>query len=143
MAKLTPELQDEILGKVAKRVPYDQIVAWLKKSKRVSVTKQALSKMVRKHRSDRADVAKVVAREHIEKTLPSDLKEFDRVQAHNLKLLESAQRDAEEDMSVANVEKVTKLTQVYLKADEMKKKALGLEQPDDVVTDLASLLAKA
>jgi IS30 family transposase len=143
MSKLSPELQEEVLARVAKRATYDSIVAWLKKKHRITITKQAISKMVRKHRSERADVAKVIARTHIEQTLPTDLAEFDRIQARNVRLLERAQDEANKDFSVANVEKVTKLTGAYLKADEQKKRALGLEQPDEVIADLATLLAKA
>lgn len=143
MAKLTPKLQDEVLARVAKNVPLDQIAAWLKRSKRVEITKQALSKMVQRHRSDRADVAKVIAREHIARTLPQDLNELDRVKAAQLTILELAQRTARKKPSVVNVQAVKAAALPYLKIVEIQHRAQGLEQPDDVVTDLAALLAKA
>jgi hypothetical protein len=100
-------------------------------------------KLVRKHRSDRADAAKVVVRSHIAKTLPKDLATIDAVQARNLRLLRNAQRAALANPSQVNVDKVVKLTGVVQKADDAKKKALGLEQPDEAVGGLADILALA
>lgn len=141
--KIPSDLHGEILARVASNATLPGIVAWLKKSHRVEVSKQALSKLVQKHRAERREVAKTVVSEHIQQTLPADLAALDAVQARNLGLLERAQAEALTELSVANVEKVVKLTTIVQRADEAKKKALGLEQPNEVITDLAALLAKA
>jgi hypothetical protein len=143
MAKLTPELREALLERVAKTGKQRDALVWLKKHHGVAITPQALSTLVRKNSSSRADTAKVVAREHIARTLPADLAEFDRVQARNLELLELAQAEALADPSTKNVDKVAKLTAAYLKADEQKKKAMGLDQPDELVGGLADLLGLA
>lgn len=145
MAKLTLELQELVLARVGKGASHPETVAWLKAEHGVDVTKQAIAKLVKKHRTERADVAKSIARSYIAKTLPKDLEAMDRVQARNLELLERAQEEAAQPLGLTttNIEKVVKLTQIVQKADETKKRASGLDQPDEVINDLAAFLAKA
>jgi len=142
MRKLSDAHQEIALARIAKGESQAAVAAWLKKHHRVSVTPQAIAKVVRRHRSERADTAKVIAREHIARTLPTDLETMDRIQARNVQLLEFAQTDALKSPSQANVEKVVKLSTIVQRADEQKKRAVGLEQPDEVIGDLAALLAK-
>lgn len=141
-AKLTGPQTELVLARVAKGASLSEVAKWAKAEFGVSITKQALSKIVRRHRTERADTAKVIAREHIAATLPRDLAEMDRIQARNIELLERAQTEALENASQANIDKVVKLSTIVQRADEQKKRAVGLEQPDEVVGDLAALLAK-
>lgn len=141
-AKLTGPQTELMLARVAKGSSLSDVARWAKAEFGVSITKQALSKIVRRHRSERADTAKVIAREHIAKTLPRDLAEMDRIQARNVELLEIAQANALKSATQANIDMVVKLSTVVQRADEQKKRAVGLEQPDEVIGDLAALLAK-
>lgn len=139
--KIPPELHEQILARVAKGQTLETIAAWLKKSKAIDVSRMAISKLVAKHRVERREITKHVVESYVEKSLPQDLAELDGIQAKNIKLLQAAQRAAEREPSVANVEKVVKLTAVVQRADEAKKKALGLDQPPEQFSGLAELLA--
>lgn len=130
--KVPLELHDQILARAAKGETLQTIANWLAKRHKISVTPMALSKIVRKHRAERAQISKHIVREHIEKTLPADLSELDRLMATNVTLLRRAQRAAKKSLSLATVEMVVKLTAAVQKADEAKKKALGVDQPDSV-----------
>lgn len=141
--KIPLELHDPILALVASGKSPGSVATWLRAEHGIEVTRQAVDKIVKKARSLRADTSKLIAREHIARTLPTDLDTFDRHMAATSELLEQAQREARVEFSVANVEKVVKLTREWRGLDEAKKAAMGLDQPDEVVTSLADLLAKA
>jgi hypothetical protein len=141
--KVPLDLHDPILAMVAQGQSTASVARWLQSAKGIAVSRQAIDKIVRKARSTRADTSKLIVREHIARTLPTDLSTFDAHLARTSELLERAQADAAQDLTVANVEKVVKLTTVWARLDEQKKKALGLDQPDEVVTSLADLLARA
>lgn len=133
MSKLTPELREVALAKIASGASYQETAAWLKSTHKVSISKQALGKLVTKHRTERADVSKAIARDHIARTLPADLTAADAKHAQAAKLLDKAAKDALMDGSVAAFEKYSKAAQVYLKFEELKRKTLGLDQPDDLI----------
>jgi hypothetical protein len=141
--KIPLDLHDPILAMVGAGKSTAAVASWLQSAKGITVTRQAVDKIVKRARSTRADTSKLIAREHIARTLPTDLDTFDRHMARTSELLELAQAEALKDLTVANVEKVTKLTAAWARLDESKKKAMGLDQPDEVVTSLADLLAKA
>jgi hypothetical protein len=136
--KIPLELHEQLLA-IATKKTCQAGVEWLAK-KGIKVTNEAVRLLVRKHRSERADAAKSIARKYIAETLPKDLEAIDRVQARNLRLLRRAQAEALVEPTVANIEKVCKLTTVVQKADETKKKAVGLEQPDAVFDGLGDVL---
>jgi len=139
--RIPPELHDQILTRAAKGQTTRQIAEWLKKSKAIDVSHVSVAAVIKKHRVERREIAKHVVESYVEKTLPQDLAELDAIQASNVRLLQQAQRDAERESTVANVEKVVKLTAVVQRADEAKKKALGLDQPTEQFGGLAELLA--
>lgn len=141
--KIPLDLHDPILALVASGKSSSAVASWLRSEHGVEVTRQAVDKIIKRARSLRADTSKLIAREHIARTLPTDLDTFDRIMAATGELLEQAQREAREELTVANVEKVTKLTNTWARLDEAKKTAMGLDQPDEIVTSLADLLAKA
>ncbi len=142
--KISPELQEAVLARAAKGQTLQAIAAWLQKRHAITVSHQALSKIVRKHRAERAQISKHIVREHIERTLPEDLSELDRLMAANVELLDAAQKAARKHLTTANVEMVVKLTSAVQKADEAKKKALGVDQPDSVeLQGLADLVGLA
>jgi hypothetical protein len=129
--KIPPELHEPILARVAKGQALQAVADWLKSAHAISVSKMALSKLVRKHRAERAQTSKHIVREHIEQKLPQDLEILDKIFATNVRLCRRAQIAASKDLTTANVEKVEKLTRLVLKADESKRKALGVDQPDE------------
>lgn len=141
-AKLTPEQREAVIKRVAAGASYGEISEWLLTTHSVTISKQAISKMVKKHRSGQADQAKVVARTHIAKRLTKDLSAFDGHMIRVSRLLRLAAREAERDLTTAAVEKVSKLAAVWQKFDDAKKRAMGLDEPDDKITDLASLLSR-
>lgn len=128
--KIGPHLHDDILIRVAKGATLDSIAAWLKGSHAISISRSALSRLVKRHRRERATVAKHIVRSHIEEHLPGDLETLEKIMATNVRLLRRAQRAALRELTTANVEKVEKLTRLVLKADEANKRALGLDQPE-------------
>ncbi len=130
--RIPAELQEEVVRRAARGQHQKTICAWLRKRHRVVVSQQSISKLLAKHRVARSELSKHIVREHVSSTLPKDLAELDGLFAKNLELLKKAQTQATKDLSVANVEKVVKLTVVVQKADESKKKALGVDQPDTV-----------
>jgi hypothetical protein len=139
--RIPPELHEQILSRAAKGHTTRQIAEWLKKSKAIDVSHVSVAAVIKKHRVERREVAKHVVESYVEKSLPKDLAELDKIQAANVALLRKAQAEAKRDLTVAAVEKVTKLTTVVQRADEAKKKALGLDQPTEQFSGLADLLA--
>ncbi len=129
--KLTPELREQVLARIAGGASYSETAAWLKSDHKVTVSKQAIGKLVSKHRTERAEVSKAIARDHITRTLPSDLTACDDKHAQAARLLDKAAADALTSGTVADFEKYSKAASIYLKFEELKRKTLGLDQPDE------------
>jgi hypothetical protein len=143
VSKLTPEIREQILTHIANGASYEDAAEWVGAHHGISVTKQAIGKLVAKHRSERSEVSKAVARDHIARTLPADLAASDEKHAQAGRLLDIAAAAAESDPTVANFEKYAKASATFLKWEELKRKTLGLDQPDDAfldnIVDLAGL----
>jgi len=109
----------------------------------ISISRQAIDKLARKRRVELSDVSKAVARNHIAKQLPADLVAADEKHAQAARLLDLAAQQAEAEPSVANFEKYAKASAAFIKFEELKRKTLGLDQPDnaliDNIIDLAGL----
>jgi len=142
-SKLEPEQREQVFVLIAKGASYEEAAAWCRSTLKVSISKQAIGLMVAKHRSERTDVSKAVARDHIARTLPADLTAADAKHAQAGRLLDLAAMACEEIPTVANFEKYAKASAAFIKFEELKRKTLGLDQPDtafiDNVIDLAGL----
>jgi hypothetical protein len=143
MAKLTPELREAVLARVAKKSTYKEAAAWLKTAHGVSISEQALCKLVRKHRSETKDVAKAIARAHVAKKLPADLAAADENLRKAQHAYDLAYDAVIETGSVADYDKLKKAAGILARFDEVNRKTLGLDSPDqEAVTDLAALLSR-
>lgn len=139
--KLNENLRTQVLGRVAANETYESIVAWLRKAHRVEITKQAIGKLVAKHRSAPPLRAAPKRRKKSggRKVSPTEA-HFNRLS----RLLKQLTRDAIVERSGVNVDKVAKASAAYQRAYENLRQELGLDQPTtETVADLAALLAKA
>ena len=135
MAKLTPELREAVLARIAAGSSYEEAAEWCKATHNVEVTKQAIGKLVAKHRAERSEVSKAVARDHITRQLPKDLEVADEKLAQAARLLDLAAGAAELEPTVANFEKYAKANTAYLAHVKRRDDALGLNVPDDPTVD--------
>lgn len=76
--KIPPDAEAGILERAGKGDSLREICAWLEKTHGISVTPTAIRKKLTKRRAEREVVAKAVVREHIAKTVTSDLEHLDR-----------------------------------------------------------------
>lgn len=76
--KITPALEKEILAQAAEGNSARTIAAWLLAERGLKITHQAVGQLLRHTRQTRAEVAKVVVREQLAKTVLSDLERLDR-----------------------------------------------------------------
>lgn len=135
MAKLTPELRELVLARIAAGSSYEEAADWCGSEHRVSISKQAIGKLVSKHRHERADVSKAIARDHITRQLPKDLEVADAKLKQAEELLDLAAEDARSDPTVSNFEKYSKANQAYLAHLKRRDDTLGLNVPDDPTVD--------
>lgn len=137
--KIAAELRDKIAEKAATGASNRAIATWLWKEHKVKVSHQAVGKIVTKNRSVRTAIAKSVITAYAEKNLPADLDRLQRAFDKNIGLLELTQAAAASGRvkgkpsapTLAQVEAVCKLTATVIKADEHRRKALGLDQPEN------------
>lgn len=80
MAGIPPNLERDVLSQAGKGKTTREIAAWLAE-KGVQVSHKTVAKLLARHREERADVAKVVVREELQKTLPSDLRRLEEIRA--------------------------------------------------------------
>lgn len=142
MAKIPKDYFEEMLTRSAKGQTLATIQGWLKR-KGVEVSLPAISMQLSKHRVERSESAKHLYRNYIEKKLPEDLAALSVIQQTNIRLLRRAQRDALKNPNVANYEKVSKIAVVVQRDEDARRKALGVDTPDSMVHDLATLLGIA
>ncbi len=128
--KIPPDLRDDLADKAAQGLTTRQIAAWLLDEHKIKVSHVAVASVLRKTGKARAAVAGAVVRRFAEENLPKDLQRLQRACDQNLELLEQAQARALQAPTFAQIESVCKLTAVVLKADEHRRKALGLDQPE-------------
>lgn len=141
--KLDAEQREKVLARIARGASYEEAAQWCRSELGIQISKQAIGKLVSKHRSERAEVSKAVARDHIARRLPTDLVAADGHHARAGRLLQLAADACEREPTVANFEKYAKASAAFLKWEELQRKTLGLDQPDDAfidnVVDLAGL----
>ncbi len=142
-SKLTPEDREKILALIAKGASYQEAADWCDTELGKPITKQSIGEMVSKHRVERSEVSKAVARDHIARTLPADLEAGDAKHAQAGRLLDIAAQAAQENPSATTYEMYAKASAAFLKWEELKRKTLGLDTPDDTfldnIVDLAGL----
>jgi hypothetical protein len=78
--KITPNLEREIMAKAADGESPQAIAAWLEKERGVKISRQAVFNRLKQTRVERAEVAKVVTREKLSKSVGSDLEGLTREQ---------------------------------------------------------------
>lgn len=78
--KISPKLEKEILAKAAEQYSNRDIAKWLKDERGIKISHQAVGNMLRQTRDARAEVAKVVVRQTLGKTIVSDLDRLNREQ---------------------------------------------------------------
>ncbi len=143
--KLTPEILEELLRLRASGKTQNDLQKHVLKKHGIKVNQSSLSRCLAKHRGERAEISRAVVQAYAEKSIPADLEAMDRVQEKNLQLLDEAQEAARKVPSLANVDKVVKLTAAVARADETKRKALGLDDPTESINyqGLADLVGLA
>ena len=80
---IPPRLESEVLSKAGDGWTTRRTAAWLLTEHGVTVTHHTVARLLREHRSERADTAKTIVREKLGKTLTADL---DRLEKHAAKL---------------------------------------------------------
>jgi hypothetical protein len=127
---------------VAKGHSTRAIAVWLKATHAIDVSHVAVGKLLRKHRAVRAESAKATIVEYTSRKLPADLERADDHYDRIAGLLDAALSQAEGDLTSFAVDNVRKLHECMLRADEQKRKALGLDQPESpAITSLFDLLS--
>jgi len=83
---IPPKLEPAVLEKAGEGLSSRAISAWLLDEHGVTASYKAVSRLLERTRDERADVAKVVVRERLQKELPSDLDELEalRVRARGI-----------------------------------------------------------
>jgi hypothetical protein len=76
--KLTPQLEKEILKKATDGESTRAIAEWLGTARGIKISRQAIGKLLKHTRETRAEVATIVVREHLGKTVISDLERLAR-----------------------------------------------------------------
>lgn len=145
MAGKLEDHRDAVLAHIAASgCSYEEASQWLRASHGIEVTKQAIGKLVKLHRSERSDVSKAVARDHIARQLPADLEIADKRARVAGELLDKAAEKAMTNVTPSAFTCYAKAARVYLDFEEMKRKTLGLNEPDDeVVTGIVDLVGLA
>jgi len=72
-SKISPKLEKEMLAKAADGLSAGEIVTWFLKDHGIKISRAAIGKRLHQTRVERSEVAKAVVREHLTKTVVSDL----------------------------------------------------------------------
>lgn len=139
--KLTPDMCDELLRLRGAGNTQQELVEYCKRKFGVAVNQSSLSRMLSKHRKERAEISRAIVQDYAEKTLPGDLEAADRIHAKYLQLTEAAIDSAIAEPTLSNKEGAAKLYPAYLRSQELKQKALGLDNTDPIVNGVAEFLA--
>lgn len=76
--KLTAELEKQVLAKAAEGETAQTIADWLKAEHGIEISRQAIVKRLKATREERAEVARVVTRQVLGKSVTSDLELFQK-----------------------------------------------------------------
>lgn len=79
--KITPDAERDITAKAAEGWTTRRIAAWLKEAHGISVSHEAVAKLLRQTRETRADVAAAVTREALRPHVVSDLDRLEEIRA--------------------------------------------------------------
>ncbi len=88
---ISVEVERDILKRSVDGSSCREIAEWLQKRHGIKKSREAISKLVSGHRKERGEVAKSVVREHLQRTLPSDLAILDE-QVRSLRQLAQTTR---------------------------------------------------
>jgi len=125
---IPPRLEGAVLDKAGEGWTTRRISAWLLSDHGVTVTHHPVAKLLREHRSERADTAKTIVREKLGKTLTADL---DRLEKHAAKLDRMADAlEGEPELYCKAVEQLRKIT-------DTKLHYAGADVPDESVSEIA------
>lgn len=147
ISKLTPELEQFVMGEAARGKSCAAISRMLAK-RGVSITAQSLGEFLRKHRNERADVAKAVVREKLVEGLTADLAVLAEVRDGLLKTWRKVRREVAKLHGDALTESKALTQYVKLAAElrcqvETNLEYSGAGQPDEKFDGLAEFLASA
>lgn len=126
MAKISPDLEREILKKAAAGATTREISSWCAEVHKVSVTFGAIAKMLRKTRETRTDVAAAITREALRPHVVSDLERLEEIRR------EAAERrkDAIKGKGCAHLDYV-RLAQLEVEIIDKKLKLAGAGAGED------------
>lgn len=156
--KLTDDLRDVVVAKAAAGMSLQSIADWIKATHRIDVNKSTLSRVVKSHRSDLANVSKGVVRAAIVPTLEAGIQALQARKARAQKIEEAcaavvlgAEVDDGEGGVIRTGGDVLSGVPMWAKAnaelcriEELELKAAGVDQPDDAMVDgLVGLLGLA
>lgn len=78
MAAIPPSLESSVIEQAGKGLTTRQIAAWLKEAHGVSTTYKSVARLLSRTRGERAEVAKVVLREKLGKSLTKDVDRLEK-----------------------------------------------------------------
>jgi hypothetical protein len=139
--KIRLELHDEILARTARGESTRAVAKWLKSTHGLKVSHVSVARIVARHRTERREIAQHIVREHIEKTLPSDLDELGKLRAGHRRLARLTLRNALKAPTTAAVDAATKAMALVERSEESNRKSLGIDTPEPVISDLFGFLA--
>lgn len=136
--KITPNLEKEILAKAADGGSTRAIAAWLLAEHGVKVTHQAVAHLLRQTRQTRAEVAKVVVREQLSKSVISDLGRLEREQRRMERLSKRLHR-----LAIRSIDKVEQMSGNGPVAASVEELVHSVTQSEDVTPEQAALVVSA
>jgi len=147
--KLTDELRDVVVAKAAAGMSLQSIADWIKATHKIDVNKSTLSRVVKSHRSDLANVSKGVVRAAIVPTLEAGIQALQARKSRAQKIEEACAAvvlgdEHHEGDVLSGVPMWAKANAELCRIEELELKAAGVDQPDDAMVDgLVGLLGLA
>lgn len=142
-AKLTDALRNQVVARVTKGETLDACAAWLRRKHKVEITKSALSRLVKGHRSDLSDAAKTVARKATVSSVEAATRSLLRRHKAATEIIARAETAARKD-PISGMSAYSQAARAFVAIHQELAKAQGLDQPDDPwVGGLAELLGLA
>ena len=139
-SKLTPDVLRECIGRAAAGESAESISRWLRTDRGVDLSARTLRARLAKTRQERGDVAKIVVRETLSRTLNADLAALEKQRTRLLNLCTRAYKAASADEGAPE----PKAVRVYLDAlngltrvVDMKLHYAGADSPDVGSEDVA------
>lgn len=128
LAKISENLQGELVAKATDGWTLDRLADWLKTEHGIEISHQAISKRLSQARTVRADIAKNVVRDVLGKSLQSDLECVETQRQTLVELLDVWQR-TNHALYLKGLDRLHKLT-------DLKLHYSGADQPDDSLSEL-------